>query len=192
MAKADNTVENVTPDIAATGAEVTAMRQAQAANQQTFAAVEVAGAEDRINNAIASLAGQGALRVWSSIKGDDFDAKMAVAAAVQEGEPLRDHLGETLELQHYVVQGVWIADKDANNVQKVDPETGELKELYVARIVLITADGQSFASISTGIFKALENLVNVLGEPHTWPKPVKVKAVEQGPAMRRYLTLKLG
>lgn len=186
MASSTKTVDTVNPDIAATAQEVTALRQ-----DAKFAAVEVSGPEDRVNNAIASLAGKGAMNVWSSIQGTDFAAKLAVAAAVQEGESLRDHLGETIELVNVVVQGVWIADKDQDGVQKADPVTGEMKELYVARIVLIGADGKSFASISTGIFKALENLVNVLGEPHTWAEPVKVKAVEQGPAMRRYLTLKL-
>lgn len=156
-----------------------------------FAAVEVSSAEDRVNNAIAALAGNGATRVWSSLQGDDFDTKMQVAAAVQDGESLRDHLGETILLRHVVVQGIYITDKDRDGSPIVDPDTGAVRELYVARVVMIAEDGKSYASISTGIFKALENFAGVLGEFHTWPKALPVKAVEQGPAMRRYLTLKM-
>jgi len=157
---------------------------------QNFAAVELSTLqEERVNNSIAKLKGNSAA-VWSSIQSDNFEDKLKVASAVQDATPLRDDLGKTIELEHIVVQAVEIKDTDDKGNEIVNEQTGEVKTLTAARIILVGKDGKSYASISTGIFKAVENLVGVLGQPHTWPAPVKVKAVEQGPAMRRYLTLK--
>lgn len=132
----------------------------------------------------------GAANVVSSIVGDDFETKVKIAGAVQDAEPLRDHLGETIELEHYVAQVVEIKDKGNDGTETVDPNTGEVKTLMAVRIILVAKNGKTYASISTGIGKALDNLIGIIGQPSTWAKPVKVKAVEQGPAMRRYLTLK--
>lgn len=152
--------------------------------------VELSSAqEEKALRQLASL-GDGQAMVVSSIVGDDFDTKVKVAGAVQDAEPLRDHLGETIELEHYVAQVVEIKDTDGQGKEIIDERTGEVKTLQAVRIILVAKNGKTYASISTGIGKALENIVGIAGKPHTWPKPIKIKAVEQGPAMRRYLTLK--
>jgi hypothetical protein len=152
--------------------------------------VELSSAqEEKALRQLANL-GDGAATVVSSIVGDDFDTKVKIAGAVQDAEPLRDHLGTTIELEHYVAQVVEIKDTDREGKEIVDESTGEIRTLMAVRIILVAKDGKTYASISTGIGKALENILGIVGKPHTWPKPVKIKAVEQGPAMRRYLTLK--
>jgi len=152
--------------------------------------VELSSAQEEKALRQLSNLGDGPSTVVTSIVGDDFADKVKVAGAVQDAEPLRDHLGETIELEHYVAQVVEIKDTDREGKEVVNEQTGEIQTLMAVRIILVAKNGKTYASISTGIGKALENLVGILGKPHTWPAPVKVKAVEQGPAMRRYLTLK--
>jgi hypothetical protein len=152
--------------------------------------VELSSAQEEKALRQLSNLGDGPATVVTSIVGDDFETKVKVAGAVQDAEPLRDHLGKTIDLEHYVAQVVEIKDTDNQGKEIVDEQTGEIKTLMAVRIILVAKDGKTYASISTGIGKALENLVGIIGKPHTWPAPIKVKAVEQGPAMRRYLTLK--
>lgn len=100
---------------------------------------------------------------YSSIKGGDFDSRLRVAAAITDAPSIVDHLGETFELTHFII----------HPVELVNEETGELDKAL--RTVLIKADGTCFSTVSETIVKRLRDLVSILGEPASWPKPVKVK-----------------
>lgn len=146
----------------------------------------VDSADERIRNTVRGLAA-GGQAVYSSITGTDFEARKLAAAGVMNAEPLGEHLGATIEVAHVVVQAVEINDTN----QPVNPETGEVPQITAARVVFIQPDGKAYASLSTGILKATENLISTLGQPSTWPEPVKVKAVKAGKAPRQYYTLTL-
>lgn len=105
----------------------------------------------------------GTAAVYSSIQGDDFDSKLQVAAALSSAGKIDDNIDKVIDLANFVIQGIEIADEN----------TGEL--LAVPRVILIDKDGNAFAGISRPLMSSLETLVNVLGQPHTWEKPVPVK-----------------
>lgn len=120
------------------------------------------------------------LVAYSSIKGDDIDAKMDVLNAVSNAEPIAQHLGEELLIRDIIIMNTTLTDK----------ATGEVVE--VQRTVVITEDGTAYAAMSGGIIRSLNNMIGVLGEPSTWPAPVATTIVEAGPVGRRYYTAKFG
>lgn len=105
-------------------------------------------------------------KVVTTITGTDFDARIALASALTSSEPVADHLGETINLQDYVI----------TEAQFVSKETGEL--VSAPRIVLVDADGAAYHGVSVGMLTALRNIKLAVGE--LWgQKPVPVKVVRQ-------------
>jgi hypothetical protein len=98
-----------------------------------------------VDAAIASL-NDGTAGGYSSIKGNDFESRMAVAAALTSSEAIDNHKGETTR---------------------------------APRVTLIDDDGKAFHATSTGLLGSVRTILSVLGEPHTWPKPVPVRIVEK-------------
>lgn len=124
----------------------------------------------------------GEVSVYSSIKGDDFASKTRVLTATTNAAQLSDHLGETILLKDVVVQVIEVTNE----------VTGELEE--ATRIILIAENGDSFAAVSGGIFKALTNMFGILGEPSTWPNALPIQVVQEksrNNAMHKYFTVKL-
>lgn len=126
---------------------------------------EVRAAVD-IDAAIASL-NDGTAGGYSSIKGNDFTSRMAIAGALTSSEPIDDHKGETINLANIIIQTVDIPD----------PRTGETNR--APRVTLINDEGKAFHATSTGLLGSVKTILSVLGEPHTWPKSVPVKVVEK-------------
>lgn len=117
---------------------------------------------------------------WSSIKGDTFAGKKSIAAALASATPLIDHLNEEIPLADVIVQSVQIADE----------KTGEV--ITAPRITLIDSNGNAYNATSVGVLSSVEQFVNVVGEPSTWPEPLVVKAVEErGRRGYRFMTLKM-
>lgn len=118
--------------------------------------------------------------VFTTVKGDDIEAKKTVFSAVNDAEPLSDHLGESLK----------VVDIVAHKVEVANEESGEIDE--ATRIVLITEDGQALASVSLGIQGAVRNILAFLGEPSTWDGAVTLVPMEKkGRRGFRYMTLML-
>jgi len=118
--------------------------------------------------------------VFTTVKGTDIDAKKRVFVAVNDAEPLSDHLGETLD----------VVDIVAHKVEVANEESGEIGE--ATRVVLLTADGKALASVSVGIQGAVRNILAFLGEPSTWDGAVKLIPVEKkGRRGFRYMSLML-
>jgi len=126
--------------------------------------------------AIEKLAA-GRATVFSTIQGDDFSTKLAVLNATTASEPIAENLNKPIQLVNVVVQSIDMADE----------QTGEVSA--VPRTILVDKDGKAYHAISSGIFKAVENIIGILGQPHTWPAPVAVKAIREGSGTRQYFTL---
>lgn len=109
----------------------------------------------------------GAVGVFTTIQGDDFAAKAQVLAAITDAEPLSEHLGETINLANIVAQAVEVADD----------QTGELSQAI--RVILLDDEGNAYAGLSEGLFRSIQNIVAILGQPHTWPHPYPMKVVEK-------------
>lgn len=132
---------------------------------------------DGIRNAVDALA-SGKQTVFSTIAGDDFDSKMRVLEATTASLAIADNLNKTIVLKDIVVQIVEMADE----------QTGELVE--VPRTILIADDGVAYHAISKGVFRAVENILGILGSPDKWTAPVPVKVVREGTGVRQYFTIK--
>ena len=117
--------------------------------------------------------------VFSTIKVESFADRITVIKAMTNAKKLGDNLGKTFNLTGWTAQAVDVVQ-----------DSGELNPSV--RVVLMADDGTAYDCVSTGIAKALSNLQAVLGEPSSWPEPVKVKAVEEkGRRGFRYTTLVL-
>jgi hypothetical protein len=137
----------------------------------TFASGNVVAAVQGLND--SSIAG------YSSIKADDFKTKLTVLDAMNNSTPLDEYLNQPFELKDIIVTVVHLADQ----------KTGEVKPQ--PRIVLIDSTGTARHATSTGLMQSVTTLIGVLGEPHTWPAPVKAKVVKEGNGTNKYFTLKL-
>lgn len=77
---------------------------------------------------------------------------------------LKEHVNEVLALSHVSVECVEVANDDDEKV-------------VAPRVVLITADGQSYACVSVGVYQSLKRMFTLLGTPDTWTEPVQIKPV---------------
>lgn len=115
--------------------------------------------------------------VYSTFTGNDFDTRLAVIDAMTNSAPLSENLNTVINLTNFVAQAIQIRDESKGMVD-------------VVRIVLIDDQGKSYHAISTGVVRALQNIVGVLGQPATWPGAVPVVAIdEKGRSGFRYTTL---
>lgn len=119
-------------------------------------------------------------RGYSSIQGDDMDARKRLYTAIASAEQLSDHLGETIVLKDVVVLPVTSENE----------ETGEVDEYE--RTTLIDVNGSAFAAGSSGVVSSLKNLFGVFGEPSTWAEPLPIKVVEKkGRKGFKFMTIEL-
>lgn len=120
-----------------------------------------------IQDAITRLQSGKNTRVFSTVQGDDFDAKLKVMTAVSSAEPIMEHLGQHIDLENIVVQAV----------ELTDPNTGT--QTTQPRVILLDSNGTAYYGISPVLLKAIETFTGVLGAPHTWPEPVGVKVTRE-------------
>ena len=122
----------------------------------------------------------GTPKMYSSIKGEDFEAKKATFSAVSSAKKIRENLGKKINLENIIVQALDMADE----------QTGEISSQ--PRVILIDADGTAFYGISGGLFRSVDDIIGMLGEPHTWPAPLPVAVKEiQGKGANRFYTIEL-
>lgn len=128
--------------------------------------VAVVSSMDDVVERLASM-GDGRAHIVSTITGADHESRLRVLDAVTNAEPLNEHIDEVINLKNWVMQATTM----------IDDETGE--ERPIIRTILMDADGTAYSAASDGIFKALQNMVGVLGQPSEWPDAgVPVKVVE--------------
>jgi hypothetical protein len=116
---------------------------------------------------------------YTSIKGTDFATQKRVFAAITNAESLAEHLGETINLKHVIIQPV-----------TTENEKGEVENFL--RTVLISDNDVAYASGSGGIVLAIQTLFDVFGEPDKWAEALPIKVVEErGRRGYRYMTIKV-
>lgn len=130
-----------------------------------------------VQSAITALA-SGKQTVFSTLQGNDFDTKMQLLEAVTNSEPLSENLNKRIDLVNVVIQAV----------EMTDEATGEIRE--VPRVILIDDKGTAFHAISQPIFRAVETILGITGQPGTWPHALPIKVVKEGKAPRAYFTIK--
>ena len=133
------------------------------------------------NNSIESFTG-GVGRLFTTIKGEDFLAKLALNNAIADAEPIDKHLDKWINLKDIVIQDVEFTDEDES--------TGEVTTTAGIMVVLVDDQGKAFRAFSNGVFRDLQRLLNILGDPNTWPDPVSVKVVQTVSGKNRFYNLR--
>ena len=133
------------------------------------------------NNSIESFTG-GVGRLFTTIKGEDFSAKLALNNAIADAEPIDKHLDKWINLKDIVIQDVEFTDEDES--------TGETTTTQGIMVVLVDDQGKAYRAFSSGVFRDLQRLLNILGDPNTWPDPVSVKVVQTVSGKNRFYNLR--
>ena len=133
------------------------------------------------NNSIESFTG-GVGRLFTTIKGEDFSAKLALNNAIADAEPIDKHLDKWINLKDIVIQDVEFTDEDES--------TGEITTTQGIMVVLVDDQGKAYRAFSNGVFRDLQRLLNILGDPNTWPDPVSVKVVQTVSGKNRFYNLR--
>ena len=68
------------------------------------------------------------------------------------------------------------------SLQSIDEATGETTLEKAPRSIIIDDKGESYTAVSFGVFNSLKRMVEILGAPSTWEKPLKfkIKQVSKG------------
>lgn len=141
--------------------------------------VEVANQELAVRDAINALV-QGKSSVFSSITGTDFASKLAVLNATTNSKPLAENLGKTIWIENIVVQFVSIKDQ----------QNPEGPRVPAKRSILIDQDGTAYHAISNGVFSGIENLIGIVGQPHTWPFALPIVVTREGAGIQKFFNMR--
>lgn len=104
--------------------------------------------------------------LWTSLKGETPEEKIALFESINEAERLSDHLNQVIKTQNLIVQAVDITDR----------QTGEV--IPATRVILIDDKGKSYACVSEGIKSSLNLLMGIFGNP-PWEPAIPLKAVKK-------------
>lgn len=87
---------------------------------------------------------------------------------------LKEHVNEVLDMAHV-------------SIEVSELKTGEL----APRIIIVTADGNSYQCVSIGVYQSLKRIFALFGTPETWGEPLKIKPVLTSTAKGQVLSLQL-
>ena len=116
---------------------------------------------------VANDSSRAPVSMYSSIKGGDLDTRKTIFNAVNEAEPIADHLGTVFPLANVIIQ----------NVELENEQSGILEN--APRVILISATGEVYAGISQGLLSGIHTLFQIVGEPDSWGGPIDVAVVER-------------
>ena len=128
---------------------------------------------------IGQLTGERKQSFCSFVAGTDEEKTKLFNGVNNPSKRISDCINETIELK----------DIYAEEVELVNEKTGEINTC--PRIVLFDAKGESYVSVSMGIFSALKKLMQVFGTPAMWTKPLPVKVKQINKADKRLFTLEI-
>lgn len=117
--------------------------------------------------------------IFTTVKGTDFDSRRKIFSAVNDAKPVSDLQGKSFVIADLVIEAT----------EFVNEKTGEVEPSV--RTILITPDGDAYQTFSGPVFNAAKRLLGLLGEPETWPEPVKVRVTEEGKGTNRFYKLTL-
>lgn len=132
-----------------------------------------------LSTEIANLA-TGRAAFYSSLQGNDFATKVATVEAMTNSIPIKENINKTISVANVIVQ----------SVPMLDQATGELRDQ--PRIILLDADGTAYHAISGGLWRSVQNIINIVGEPSTWPAPLPVHIVSVKGRQGDFYTAKIG
>ena len=125
----------------------------------------------------------GSLNLYTSITTTEFADKIKLNNAIADALPIADHLGMWFVLADIVVQQVELTEEDET--------THDLVTTSAIMVILIADDGTAYRVFSNGVFRDLQRIVKLLGEPNTWPEPVWVMVSEGRSGKNRFYNLRV-
>lgn len=117
--------------------------------------------------------------IFTTVKGTDFDSRRKIFSAVNDAKPVSDLNGKPFVIADLVIEAT----------EFVNEKTGEVEPSV--RTIFITPDGDAYQAFSGPVFNAAKRLLGLLGEPESWPEPVKVCVTEEGKGTNRFYKLAL-
>ena len=117
--------------------------------------------------------------IFTTVKGDDFATKAKIFNAVNDAEPVSDLGGKPFEIADLVIEAA----------EFVNEKTGEVEPSV--RTIFITPSGDAYQAFSGPVFNAAKRILALLGDPSSWPAPLKVRVTEEGKGVNRYYKLTL-
>ena len=169
--------KNETVEAVDTSDELVAVDDYSSADDQT--ALDVLNGRDTSIKAEIRELVTGAPAMYSSIKGDTFEAKRKVLSIVTNSKPVSENLGVKIDLRHIIIQSVTMMNR----------ETGVASEQ--PRVILIDDKGTAFHAISKGLFLAIRNFIGVLGEPEYWTEPVPIVVKRERATVGHFVTIEI-
>lgn len=117
--------------------------------------------------------------IFTTVKGTDFDSRRKIFSAVNDAKSVSDLNGKPFVIADLVIEAT----------EFVNEKTGEVEPSV--RTIFITPDGDAYQAFSGPVFNAAKRLLGLLGEPESWPEPVKVRVTEEGKSTNRFYKLAL-
>lgn len=117
--------------------------------------------------------------IFTTVKGTDFDSRRKIFSAVNDAKPVSDLNGKPFVIADLVIEAT----------EFVNEKTGEVEPSV--RTIFITPDGDAYQAFSGPVFNGAKRLLGLLGEPESWPEPVKVCVTEEGKGTNRFYKLAL-
>lgn len=124
-----------------------------------------------------------ATTAYSSISATNVEEKKRLVNAMNN---------PTHKLSDMINKTILMKDIYAEPIELTDSDTGEMYD--AVRVVILDTDGNSYQSVSKGIYNSLSKIMAIMGAP-TWEDglAVEVKSITKGSGkdIRNILTLKL-
>lgn len=117
--------------------------------------------------------------IFTTVKGTDFDSRRKIFSAVNDARPVSDLNDKPFTIADLVIEAT----------EFVNEKTGEVEPSV--RTIFITPDGDAYQTFSGPVFNAAKRLLGLLGEPESWPEPVRVSVTEEGKGTNRFYKLTL-
>lgn len=92
------------------------------------------------------------------------------------------------KLSDFINRNIYLKNIFFEKIQFTNRDTGEAET--GVRVVLFDADNVTYSCGSTGIFKAVCNLVSIFGAP-PWDDPLHITIKQKSSAVRQFLTIEL-
>lgn len=139
--------------------------------------------ENTINTAVATIdetvtPGR-RVQPLSTIVANTFEERVNILNLMGGSTPVSENLNKVLQLENIIVQPVEMADQ----------ETGVFGE--VPRVTMITTDGKSYHATSGPLYRALMDILFIMGHPSEWATPLPVKITKGGSGTRQFFDLKV-
>jgi len=135
-------------------------------NESVVVENELVLTEDLVTEISPSIFENTNQAIFSSIKGTDRATSIKIYNAINSSEnSLSDHLGEVLAITDMVAHPIELEDE-------VTKQT-----IQAMRVVLLTANGVGYHSVSGGVVSSLQKIIGIVGQA-PWDEPLQVSPIE--------------